>query len=56
MPDSLPDGIGWCIVEEHKKVAQALGVACGAFLSSWPGIYASCGASQEYIWREFADM
>ena len=25
MPDSLPDGIGWCIVDRHKKVEQALG-------------------------------
>ena len=25
MPDSLPDGITWCIVDRHKKVEQALG-------------------------------
>ena len=45
MPISRPDDIGWCIVDKHKKVEQALGVACAAFLSSWPGVFASCGAS-----------
>ena len=29
---------------KHKRWTKPLGVACAAFLSSWPGVFASCGA------------
>ena len=29
---------------KQKKVEQAPGLACATFLSSWPGLFASCGA------------
>ena len=40
------DGVEWDSTERWSK---PLGVACGTFLSSWPGVFASCGACIRYL-------
>ena len=41
--DQMKEPVGKFAGKSTKRWSKPLGVACATFLSSWPGVYASCG-------------
>ena len=56
MPDSLPDGIGWCIADKHKKAVQALGHSLRSLFEQLARRIRQLRCLFRNIWSEFSDM